>query len=285
LERHSSPLGPLPGAPADGLYKVEGAGNDFVLGLGRWADRLAEDTELVASLCDRRRGIGADGTVAVWAEGPRRARLLYRNANGGQARFCANATRCAARAATELLGMPPDLVVATDWAEILATTDGDEVSLELPPPSRFARHGLALGERQWSGALIEIGVPHLVLEARDLTAIDLAGVGPLLRGHPSLGPGGANVNLWRRDAGDLTIRTFERGVEAETLCCGSGLVAVALVVMADDGTASQRCRPASGDTLVVEALGTPPECPSRLCGPTAIVAELSPRLSWLERRR
>ena len=78
-----------------GLYKVEASGNDFVLGVGGWSPRLAAEPELAVRLCDRRRGIGADGVLAVEAAGPDRVRLRYRNADGSPARFCGNGTRCA----------------------------------------------------------------------------------------------------------------------------------------------------------------------------------------------
>jgi len=89
------------------IYKLEGAGNDFVLGVGAWAGRLDSEPDLVRRLCDRRRGIGADGTLALEAVATDRVRLGYRNADGGEAVFCANGTRCAARAAVELLPMAP----------------------------------------------------------------------------------------------------------------------------------------------------------------------------------
>ena len=117
----------------------EGAGNDFVLGVGAWAGRLDSEPDLVRRLCDRRRGIGADGTLSLTAVGAGRVRLGYRNADGGEAVFCANGTRCAARAAVELLGCDPMVVVETGWAEVPAVVDGSQVSLELPPPEAGPR--------------------------------------------------------------------------------------------------------------------------------------------------
>ncbi len=114
------------------LLKVEGAGNDFLLGIGDWARRLADEPDLVARLCDRRRGLGADGVLALSQESSSRVRLIYRNTDGSPSPFCGNGTRCAARVAVELLGLASPLVVETDWAAIPAEVVGPLVTLELP---------------------------------------------------------------------------------------------------------------------------------------------------------
>jgi len=266
----------------DRLLKVEGAGNDFLLGIGRWADRLGSEPALVRRLCDRRHGIGADGTLALTAAGPGRVCLRYRNADGGEARFCANGTRCAARAAVELLGCPSPLTVATGWGDIPARVTGAVVSLELPPPdSPPRRPAVAAGTTE--AELIEVGVPHLVIEAsRPLGSLELAAVAVPLRSDPVLGPEGANVNLYEvLPDGTVAVRSWERGVEGETACCGSGLVAVALAVMAGRGLRELRLRPASGDLLTVEALAEPPRCATRLSGPARVVAEVHPAAEFL----
>ena len=151
---------------SDLLLKVEGAGNDFLLGIGRWADRLGSGPALVRRLCDRRHGIGADGTLALTAAGPGRVCLRYRNADGGEARFCANGTRCAARAAVELLGCFSPLTVATGWGEIPARVAGAAVSLELPPPEAPpCRPRLTAGSAAVGVDRDERGVPHPVAKA------------------------------------------------------------------------------------------------------------------------
>ena len=260
------------------LLKVEGAGNDFVLGTGDWGDRLAADADLVTRLCHRRRGVGADGALALRVEGKDRVRLVYRNADGSLARFCGNGTRCAARAAVERLGLGRRLVVETDWVAIAAEVVGSTVSLELPPPAAPPREvALDVGGRRWSGSFLEVGVPHLVIAVEDLAAVDLDGLGPPLRRHSRLGPEGANVNFVEtRGDGGLAVRTYERGVEGETPCCGSGVVAAGLVQMAARGGCRVVVRARSGDELVVETLGDPVTSPVRLVGPTRIVADLEP---------
>ena len=260
------------------LYKLEGAGNDFVLGVGAWAQRLDGEPDLVRRLCDRRRGIGADGTLALEAIGTDRVRLGYHNADGSEGAFCGNGTRCAARAAVELLGCHQNVVIETGWAEVPAAVAGSSVSLELPPPqSGPQRPEAAELEGIRNGLLLKIGVPHLVIESTRLADLDLDVVGPPLRRHAAVGPEGANVDFYEVETdGALRVRTWERGVEAETLSCGSGMVAVALLVMADRGIDHVELLPLSGDRLLVEALGEPPVCATRFTGPARFVARLDP---------
>jgi len=251
---------------------MEGAGNDFLMGVGAWSSRLA-DPAMVTRLCGRRRGIGADGVLALEVEGEGRVRLRYRNADGSQARFCANGTRCAALAAVELLDLPPELVVLTDWVEIPARVEGSEVSLRLPAPAPAEQRVLDLAGRPWTAILIEVGVPHLVIRVDDVSGTSFSDVAPQLRWHPDLGPEGANVSFFeRRSDGVVRLRTFERGVEGETLCCGSAVVAAGLIEMADRDVDCVRIRPASGDVLTVEDLRTG----FGLTGPARFIAEVRP---------
>ena len=119
------------------LLKAEASGNDFLAGTGAWARRLAEDPALVRRLCRRRLGIGADGALALFREGPDTVRLVYRNADGSEAAFCANGTRAAARIAVERLGLEPRLVVRTARGAVPAAVTGAAVSLELGPPEAW----------------------------------------------------------------------------------------------------------------------------------------------------
>ena len=259
------------------LVKVEGAGNDFLLGTGAWAQRLCDETALVIQLCDRRRGIGADGTLAVFVEGTDAIRLVHHNADGSPSAFCANGTRCAARAAVELLGLPKNLLISTGWVEIPAVVRGTEVSLELPPPSASVDLALETDHDRWPGTQLTVGVPHFVASVDDLDCPIIEALGPRLRSHPGLGSEGANIHFVQtRDDGSLGIRSFERGVKTEVDCCGSGVVAAALVRLALTGERTITVVPKSGDRLEVESLGRAPGAPSRLTGPARLVAEIEP---------
>ena len=265
------------------LFKVEGAGNDFVLGIGGWAGRLSHDPELVRHLCDRRRGIGGDGALAVTTDSADRVHLMYRNSDGGEAVFCANGTRCAARAAVELLGCPRKLTVVTGWGEIPAEVAGTVVSLEIPAPPTGPDHPEIDPPHGVSGLqALDVGVPHVVGSVHELAALDLMAVALTLRSHAALGPAGANVNLYEvATDGSVAVRSYERGVEGETLCCGSGMVAVGLVVMAGTDTRRVELVAGSGDRLIVEALGQPPLCATRFTGPARIVAAIEPTEGFL----
>ncbi len=262
------------------LIKVEGAGNDFLLGTGSWAQRLTDDAVLVARLCDRRRGVGADGALAVFNEDQGRIRLVHRNSDGSPSAFCANGTRCAARAAVELLDYPTSLIVSTAWTEIPAVVHGSRVSLELPPPMTPTDFTLETDHGIWRGRRLILGIPHLVIPVDEVENLAMAEIAPPLRSHHALGSDGANVHFVTREPGLLRIRSFERGVEAETLCCGSGVVAAALLALEGTNDNSIAIEARSGDRLLVEALGDAPVSPSRLTGPARLVAEIEPLDGW-----
>jgi diaminopimelate epimerase len=243
---------------------MSGAGNDFVVFLER-APEGPETGEAIRRLCDRRTGIGADGALFVTGaprgEGPSRVVADYFNADGGAARFCANGTRCAARIASLRFDTGPDFVVVTGWGPVGARVAGSgRVTIALPEPVRLGRLlptlGIGSGAIAAEAVEVEVGVPHLVVTVADpgaLGRLDLASLGPPLRRHPEM-PEGANVNfVARSDASGLVIRTWERGVENETLACGSGTVASAAVAaLRDEAAGPIGVKTRSGETLVVD---------------------------------
>jgi len=229
------------------FWKMAGAGNDFLVFEGD-ATIGPREAETIRRLCRRGTGVGADGVLFVSPSAPspggrREVRVGYYNADGGAARFCANGTRCAARFAF-LRGLADgELVAHTGWGAIGATVRGDgNVTLRLPEPiavggsvATFDPEGRAVEPR---AASVVVGVPHLVVFCAgelEVETLDVAGLGPPLRRHPDL-PEGANVNfVCVRGGSRLSVRSYERGVEAETLSCGSGVVASAVVAGAERG--------------------------------------------------
>jgi diaminopimelate epimerase len=224
----------------DRFVKMAGGGNDFLLFEADGRGLTEADARRISLLCRRGLSVGADGALFLSGGDDGRVHLDYYNADGGLASFCANGTRCAARyAVTRRLVADADVVLETGWGHIAARVDGETVtlalrdvlapsepiSLGLEDPQRYSTEGLPP-----TGIPIHVGVPHLVVFVRgDLAALPIERVGPPLRRHPLL-PEGANVNFVRVAAPDrLEVRTWERGVEAETLSCGSGVVASALV--------------------------------------------------------
>jgi diaminopimelate epimerase len=257
--------------------KLHGAGNDFLLFDGRSDPSLAATLPaFVSRLCHRRLGLGADGVLLLQPEGEREARVAYWNADGSEAAFCANATRCAARFAAERWSWR-EMVLTTDYAAIPATVEGEQVTLRLPAPTALRPWlELPVPGSTVAGRYLVVGVPQLVVRVAwpDFWQRSLEPVAPGLRSHPQLGVGGANVNFVQVGEGELAVRSWERGVEGETLSCGSGDVAAALVAVAEGWVAAPvAVRTASRRVLVVEPEGSAPACPVRLTGPAEWVGE------------
>ena len=232
----ASPLGALPLA----FTKMSGAGNDFLV-FGERIERGEQETAAIRKLCRRGTGVGADGVLFVTAERPgdpsSRVVAEYVNADGSASRFCGNGTRCAARFAV-LRGLArPACVVLTGWGAVGArVSPSGSVTLALPEPVAVGRSVPSLDS---GGNVLErdafalvVGVPHLVAFVKEnvaLDTLDLSVLGPAHRHHPAMGEG-ANANFVKvLGPARLALRTWERGVEAETLACGSGAVASAIV--------------------------------------------------------
>ncbi len=265
--------------------KLHGAGNDFVLLDGREHPELVRSLPpLAARICDRRLGVGADGVLLVVPSRDGVVRLFYWNSDGSPAAFCANGTRCAARFVAERWGWS-DPVIETGHAAVPAEVRASEVTLRLPAPEVVQpwRELESLGDLVRCRYLV-VGVPHLVVPVDwpDFWGRALTPLAPALRSHPLLPAGGANVTFVRRTPqGRLEARSFERGVEGETLSCGSGVVAAGLVAIGEGWCAPPAAvLTASGRTLAVTPEGAPPDCPSRLTGPAEWICEgdLSPEL-------
>ncbi|HEY8145245.1 MAG TPA: diaminopimelate epimerase [Kofleriaceae bacterium] len=210
-------------------YKVSGSGNDF---LALVEPERNPDSGSIAAWCRRGLSIGADGLFTLRREGPA-VRMEYWNADGLGAALCINGTRCAARLAMELGWVVNEVQVLTGAGPIAArAASGERISLEFSPPSDppSLRRVEALGE-VWEGYFQMVGVPHFViLWPHGMASVPVATLGAALRHHPAFAPDGANVNFIRYPGPDhMEIRSFERGVEAETLACGSGVLAAAAV--------------------------------------------------------
>jgi diaminopimelate epimerase len=221
------------------LYKMTGSGNDFVILDGRYTSPERWPATRVTAICDRRNGAGADGLVILTPDAPGRVRMTFWNSDGSRAAMCGNAALCSARLAVYLEMTPPgDLCLLTDAGVVRARAAGDADGAEIglpdtAPPAEVPGLTPAAGER-WI-ELGTVGVPHLAVRVDEIERIDLVGRGRALRFDPRLGSAGANVNFVAppQAAGEAwLIRTYERGVEGETLACGTGTVASALALAA-----------------------------------------------------
>ncbi len=218
--------------------KMSGAGNDFVL-----IDNRAGEVRLsgvqVVKICDRHDGVGADGILLIEpASNGADFRMRYYNSDGGEAEMCGNGARCFARFAQRVANAGERISFETPAGVIRAELQGDLVRLTMSEP-RDARFDLSLNtaNKTWHAHFINSGVPHVVVPVEDLEATDVQREGAAIRHDPMFAPAGANVNfLEKRGPKSIAIRTYERGVENETLACGTGVVASALIFSALEKT-------------------------------------------------
>ena len=211
--------------------KLNGSGNDFLLIDNRGGILRGIDLpKFVEKVCDRSRSIGADGVIFI--ESSRRADFRWRffNADGSRAEMCGNGGRCAARFAVERNIARGTLGFETDAGLIRAEVKGRRVKLQMTPPRGLAlSKTLTLRGRKITYSFLDTGVPHAVLFVPDLSEIDLEGTGRGIRTHRAFAPRGTNVDFVRVRDGEVGVRTYERGVEGETLACGTGAVAAGIL--------------------------------------------------------
>lgn len=237
------------------FYKMNGAGNDFVL-LDNRDLSLQLDAETIELLCDRHRGIGADGLLLV--EPPQQGadfRFRYYNADGGEAEMCGNGARCFGRFTAHLSDEPREKVSFETSAGVLeAHIVGENVRIAMSVPKDL-RMGLQLDLPDHPGEahFINTGVPHVVMVAQDLAQVDVFGLGQLVRFHSEFAPAGTNANWMQAyEPQHIAIRTYERGVEDETLACGTGVTACALIHhRLTQAPSPIRVDVAGGDTLII----------------------------------
>jgi diaminopimelate epimerase len=245
------------------FWKMSGSGNDFLFfdarGIGAAADALETPAEIV-SLCQAHLGVGADGIVFIVDADNALFGIRYYNADGSRATLCGNASLCAAQSAV-MLGLATREQMfhfMSDAGLIAASIDHEgAASVRLAPVTALeATAAEACGAGELRIGFAVVGVPHLVVLVQDLSAIDVAGRGKALRHGPERAPAGANVNFVSpgSSSGEWLIRTYERGVEAETYACGTGAVASAACIQAWDmalSMAAIRLRTASDRVLTV----------------------------------
>ncbi len=211
---------------------MNGAGNDFVM-LDNRSGALALDRSRIAALCDRHRGVGADGLLVV--EAPRDGadfRMRYYNADGGEAEMCGNGARCFARYARRISGHAGEQIsFETEAGVIAARCVGDLVQLDMSAPHSYAvAAAIEADGEELTVHSINTGVPHAVIFVDDLDGVDVSRLGAAIRYHAHFAPKGTNVNFVAvRGPQEIAVRTYERGVEGETLACGTGVVACGLI--------------------------------------------------------
>ncbi len=231
------------------FMKFSGAGNDFIVVDNR--DRAVAPKDMsafVASVCKRHLSVGGDGLIFI--EKSRKADFRWRfyNNDGGEADFCGNGARCAARFAYLKRIAPKVMRFEGAAGMVEAEVSGERVTVRVPDPSGvrlnlrvpisymrrkadfLTQSDLGAGRMVLEGHAIAVGVPHLVYFVPDTATAEVVGIGRPTRFHDLFKPAGTNVNFVQVvDRHAIHIRTYERGVEEETLACGSGAIASALI--------------------------------------------------------
>lgn len=214
------------------FYKMSGSGNDFILIDNR--DGIVEEKrirEFVVSVCRRRFSAGADGLILIERSVNADFKWRFFNQDGSLAEMCGNGGRCAARFAYATGICGKSLSFETDAGVVRAVVDGMRVRLEMTCPK-----GIVLGEqltaagKEFTVDSVNTGVPHAVIWLDVIDDISVVEWGRAIRFHERFAPKGTNVNfVCKSSEGNLCIRTYERGVEDETMACGTGSVAVAII--------------------------------------------------------
>jgi diaminopimelate epimerase len=234
--------------------KMNGAGNDFIL-IDNRSGKIRLSSAQIARLCDRHRGIGADGILLLETPSDHADfRMRYFNADGGEAEMCGNGARCFARFANKMAGAIEQMTFETPAGVISATVSGEQVTLQMTQPTDLRLNlKIALQGETATVHFINSGVPHVVIPVARIDAVNVRQQGALIRHHEMFSPRGANVNfIEKRGPEFIAIRTYERGVEDETLACGTGIVASALVFAATENARGPvRVLARGGDELQV----------------------------------
>lgn len=245
------------------FIKMNGAGNDFVMLDNRERDLKLDQTQ-IKQLCDRHRGIGADGVLMLEVEKSSKTtpfRMRYYNADGLEAEMCGNGARCFTRYIAYLLDKKTGAISFETKAGLIeGELLGDQVKLLMSVPHHILlNQNISLLNQPHIVHSINTGVPHAVIFVSDLKNTPVVAAGRELRYHPDFAPAGTNVNFIKElSPNKLALRTYERGVEDETLACGTGVVASALIYHLLNNIPSPiSVLVKGGDTLQVDFLSQP----------------------------
>lgn len=241
------------------ITKMSGSGNDFILVDNR-SKQVPDDRmiPLTQGLCRRMVSVGADGMIFIEHSDRYDFKWRFFNADGSEAEMCGNGGRCTARFAF-LLGIAAGAMTFETLAgAIQAWVDGPIVKLQLTRPQDLRLdQAILVDGKTIRFDFINTGVPHTLVWVDDNEKTDVIGLGRSIRFHDHFKPAGTNVNFVHLEsAGGLSVRTYERGVEGETLACGTGAVAAAGVAFLKNRLSSPvRVRTRGGEILTVHLEG------------------------------
>ncbi len=211
------------------FVKMVGAGNDFIIIEAR---SNFDYMKFATAVCARQNGIGADGVMVLEKSTKSDYRMRIINADGSEAEMCGNGARCmAAYIVANWKPVKANFSMETLAGEILAEVQNDAVRVRLSNPKDYRPNlNITVANQKLEVHCIDTGVPHTIVFVDGLQEADVNSLGALVRNHPRFAPRGTNVDFVERARdGMVAVRTYERGVEAETLACGTGAVAAALI--------------------------------------------------------
>lgn len=214
------------------FYKMSGAGNDFIIIDNREQIVANTDrTDFISRVCRRKMSVGSDGLILIEPSEKCDFRWRFFNSDGSKAELCGNGARCAARFAYINGIAGTNLTFETEAGVIRAQISKDRVKVKMPDPSDLKlAYPLELSHRSLSISSINTGVPHVVVMLEQIDNIDVVALGREIRFHQTFVPAGTNANfVYRSKSNEIVIRTYERGVEDETLACGTGAIASAII--------------------------------------------------------
>ncbi|HEX8562586.1 MAG TPA: diaminopimelate epimerase [Flavobacterium sp.] len=214
------------------FYKYHGTGNDFVMVDNRDDHFPKNDTTLVAHLCNRRFGIGADGLILLENDKNSDFRMIYYNSDGNLSSMCGNGGRCIVAFAKKLGIISSETnFIATDGPHFATINDKGAVALQMKDVDE-----VAISDNH---IFVDTGSPHHIEFRSDLRNVDIKEQGAAIRYSALYGQSGSNINFVQQDSPDtFSVRTYERGVEDETLSCGTGVTAVAIAMNAINKTSA-----------------------------------------------
>lgn len=235
--------------------KMNGAGNDFVL-IDNRERKISLTSEQVQRLCDRQRGVGADGVFLLIPSESGKADWAWEfyNSDGSTADMCGNGARCFARFINQVAGADGDVTFETGAGVIRGSFDGAIVTVDLTEPHSLALNAsLQTSQGELTVHSLDTGVPHAVVFVPDADQAMVNELGREIRNHDHFAPNGTNVNFAQELApGHIRVRTYERGVEGETLACGTGVSAAAIIASELKGLQPPvKVQVQGGDTLEV----------------------------------
>jgi len=234
--------------------KMVASGNDFVVVDSREGSRAQGLRELAKSICDRRYGIGADGLLIIEKSKTADFKMRIFNPDGSEAEMCGNGARCAALFAVTNKITGKKMKFETLAGIIEAGVNGENVKLKMSDPKDLRRQiKLSIENEEYLAHFVNTGVPHTVIYTEDLSSLDVKRLGRQIRNHEVFAPKGTNVNFVETEKGGiLKVRTYERGVEDETLACGTGVTASSVISAFErDFKSPVTCITKSGDKLKV----------------------------------